>query len=83
MSLLLAAAMLAMDPGMSQAHDHGPQLGRVSFKTTCNPAGDALVQRGLAWLHSFEYQRAEASFSEAAAVDPRCAIASWGAAMCQ
>ena len=81
MSFLLAATMLAMDPGMGHAHDHGPQLGKVSFKTTCNPAAEALVQRGLAWLHSFEYQRAEASFSEAAAADPHCAIASWGAAM--
>ena len=82
MSVILAAAMLVTgDAGVEHAHAHGPQLGKLSFETSCNPAADALVQRGLGWLHSFEYQRAEASFSEAAAADPSCAIASWGAAM--
>lgn len=82
MSLLLAAAMIALaDPGEQHAHDHGAQLGKVSFQTSCSGPADALVQRGLAWLHSFEYQRAEASFSEAAAADRACSIASWGAAM--
>jgi predicted Zn-dependent protease len=81
MILLFAAAMLAMGDPTAHAHDHGPQLGKVSFKTTCSPAADALMQRGLTWLHSFEYQRAEASFSEAAGADARCAIASWGRAM--
>ena len=82
MSVILAAAMLVMaDAGAELAHAHGPQLGKVSFQTSCSAEADALVQRALGWLHSFEYQRAEASFSQAAASDPACAIASWGAAM--
>jgi tetratricopeptide (TPR) repeat protein len=37
--------------------------------------------KGLGWLHSFEYEDAEGSFSKAAETDPACAIASWGVAM--
>ena len=82
MNLLLAAAMIALaGPGDQDGHDHGPQLGKVSFQTSCSAQADTLVQRGLAWLHSFEYQRAERSFSKAAAADPTCSIASWGSAM--
>jgi hypothetical protein len=82
MSLILAAAALALGgPGDEHAHRHGPELGKVSFATTCKAHSDALMQQGLGWLHSFEYQRAQATFSEAAAADPDCAIASWGVAM--
>jgi tetratricopeptide (TPR) repeat protein len=86
MNLLIAASALALaSPGHDPAHDHGsdhgPQLGKVSFQTSCNAAAEASFERGLAWLHSFEYQRAEKSFSEAGASDPGCGIAHWGAAM--
>jgi tetratricopeptide (TPR) repeat protein len=82
MSLILAAAALALGgPGDEHAHRHGPELGKVSFATTCKAHSDVLMQQGLGWLHSFEYQRAQATFSEAAAADPDCAIASWGMAM--
>ena len=81
MNLLLAASVLALaSPVQEHAHDHAPQLGKVSFATTCNPQADALVQRGLSWLHSFEYADAAASFTEAAAADPSCGIAYWGVA---
>ena len=81
MYLLFAAAMLALgSPGEGHSHDHGPQLGKVSFQTTCNAAAGAHFQRGLEWLHSFEYADAAASFSEAASADPSCGIAHWGVA---
>jgi hypothetical protein len=74
--------MLALaNPADEPSHDHGPQLGKLSFETTCNEQADALVQRGLGWLHSFEYADAAASFSEAASIDPGCGIAQWGVAM--
>jgi tetratricopeptide (TPR) repeat protein len=82
MNLLLAVSALAMatmDPGHS--HEHGPQLGKVSFETSCSPAAQELFQQGVAWLHSFEYRRAEQTFSQAAAADPACGIADWGVAM--
>jgi tetratricopeptide (TPR) repeat protein len=82
MNLLLAASALALaSPGEAHAHDHGPQIGKVAFATTCNAAADALFQRGLGWLHSFEYIDAATTFSEAAKADPTCAIAHWGVAM--
>jgi tetratricopeptide (TPR) repeat protein len=80
MSLILATAMLALAP-VAHDHPHGPQLGKVNFPTTCNAAAAPLTQTGLAWLHSFEYQRAERSFAAAAAADSSCGIAHWGAAM--
>jgi tetratricopeptide (TPR) repeat protein len=82
MNMLLAVpalAMAAMDPGHS--HEHGPQLGNVSFETSCSPAAQGLFRQGAGWLHSFEYRRAEQAFSQAAAADPGCGIADWGVAM--
>ena len=82
MNMLLTAsalALAAMDP--EHAHEHSPQLGKLSFETTCSQAAQAAFQRGLGWLHSFEYRRAEQSFSEAAGADPGCGIADWGVAM--
>ncbi len=84
MSLLLAASVLALSPAAQSPHDdhdHSPQLGEVSFESSCNPRAGALLQRGLGWLHSFEYEQAAATFFEAAAADPTCGIAHWGVAM--
>jgi tetratricopeptide (TPR) repeat protein len=81
MTMLLAAsalALAAMDPAH---HDHAPQLGKLGFETSCSPAAQASFETGLRWLHSFEYRRAEQTFSEAATADPGCGIADWGVAM--
>ena len=74
-----ALALAAMDPGHS--HEHSPQLGKLSFETSCNPAAQTQFETGLRWLHSFEYLESERSFLAAAATDPGCAIAYWGVAM--
>jgi hypothetical protein len=82
MNMLLTAtalALAAMDP--EHSHEQSPHLGKLSFETTCSPSAQAAFQRGLGWLHSFEYRRAEQSFSEAAVADPSCGIAEWGVAM--
>ena len=78
MSLALAAWVVA-DEGHS--HEHGEQLGTVDFPVTCNAAGQAAFQRGVALLHSFQYEDAEKGFADAAAADPACAMAHWGTAM--
>ncbi len=84
MTLFLAVAAAAlMTPTPAGHHDHGPQLGKVSFETSCNAAADAHVRRGLGWLHSFEYEQAARTFNDASAADPRCGIAYWGVAMSQ
>ena len=82
MNLLLAvsaAALVFAGPG--SGHQHDPQLGKVSFATTCNAEADGLIRRGLGWLHSFEYEESARTFAAAAAADPSCAIAHWGTAM--
>ena len=84
MNLLLAASALAFSSAPDAAHaahDHHPQLGKVMLVASCNEAAAALLQRGLGWLHSFEYDQAGRTFAEAAAVDPRCGMAQWGVAM--
>jgi Tfp pilus assembly protein PilF len=77
-----AALVVALTATAFQAHEHGPpELGSVSFETSCTPAAQQHFNRGDAWLHSFEYEEAEKSFDAAAAADPRCAMSHWGAAM--
>ncbi len=57
------------------------QLGRVEFAISCNPEAQATFNVAVAWLHSFEYERAEAAFREAAERDMACAMPYWGMAM--
>lgn len=83
MNLLFAASLFALAsaaPESPHSHDHAPQLGKVSFETSCTANADTLFQRGLGWLHSFEYEQAARIFSQAASADPSCAIAHWGIA---
>ena len=82
-ALLAATSMLAvvLAAGPEAHHHHAPQLGSLSFETTCAPAAQASFIEGLGWLHSFEYDDAARSFSRAAEADRGCAIAEWGVAM--
>src|SRR5213592_4942625 len=75
-ALLLAAQMEIHD----HAHDD-QRLGTVSFPSSCNAAAQPMITRGVALLHSFWYEESERTFRAAAAADPRCGIAWWGAAM--
>jgi tetratricopeptide (TPR) repeat protein len=82
MSLFVAVSTIALTAAAQAAlHSRDPQLGTVSFATSCNADASARFVRGLGWLHSFEYEQAAQSFTEAAAADPRCSIAQWGVAM--
>ena len=80
-ALLFASAIALAASSPESPHDHGPKLGQVQFRTTCNPAAQVEIERGLGWLHSFEYAPAEQAFAAAAKADPACAIAFWGIAM--
>ncbi|HEX8693733.1 MAG TPA: hypothetical protein VF746_15025, partial [Longimicrobium sp.] len=82
-ALALAALAAAADV-RAQEHQHAgdaAQLGRVVFPTSCNAAAQPLVERGVAMLHSFWFDQAQRTFEQAAAADPRCAMAPWGVAM--
>jgi hypothetical protein len=58
-----------------------PQVGEVNFFTSCAAAAQPLLETGVALLHSFQYQQADQTFSEAAKRDPKCGMAHWGMAM--
>jgi Tfp pilus assembly protein PilF len=84
MNLVLAVSALALaTAAQDSGHSHGPQpqLGKVSFETSCTADAAALFHRGLGWLHSFEYEEAARTFARAAEADRSCGIAYWGAAM--
>jgi hypothetical protein len=57
------------------------QLGQVNFPTSCAAEAQPQIEIGVALLHSFQYQQAGQTFSEAAKRDPKCALAYWGKAM--
>ena len=79
--LFVATALAAAVSSQVEEHKHSPQLGKLSFESSCSRPAHALLEQGLGWLHSFEYAEAERRFSEAASADPHCAIAHWGIAM--
>lgn len=83
-SLAAVLAAVAPAPLSAQDHDHAGdagRLGRVEFPTSCNAQAQPLVERGVAMLHSFWFDQAQQTFQQAAAADPRCAMAPWGVAM--
>src|SRR5467141_274620 len=57
------------------------QLGKVNFPTSCAAEVQPTIEKGVALLHSFQYQESEQTFAEAATREPKCAIAHWGKAM--
>src|SRR5207302_1534316 len=78
-ALIVAVPLAAQAPG---EHDgHTQQLGRVRFATSCHAAARTEVERGVAYLHSFWYEKAAETFAAAAAADSGCAMAFWGQAM--
>src|ERR1700682_5190050 len=88
-SYRIAAILLALSVCLAiaqanhseQAPAAAPQLGQVNFPTSCSAQAQSLVETGAALLHSFQYQQADQTFSEAAKRDPKCALAYWGKAM--
>jgi tetratricopeptide (TPR) repeat protein len=57
------------------------QLGRVDFPTSCSSRVQPTIEKGVALLHSFQYQQTKQVFTEAATQEPTCAMAEWGEAM--
>ncbi len=65
------------------AHHHGAEekLGNISFPISCAPDSQKPFERGVALMHSFGYEEAEAQFAEIRKKDPACAMAHWGVAL--
>ena len=69
---------------LGQAQQTGTRsqyLGRVHFPTSCSAQVQPELDRGVALLHSFEYDKASSQFQEVERQEPRCRIAYWGSAM--
>lgn len=82
-ALPLAVLILTLPATASgQQHaSHPGTLGTVVFPNSGKPAAQAPFLRGVALLHSFEYERAAEAFREAQAADSSFALAYWGEAL--
>ncbi|HVM74090.1 MAG TPA: hypothetical protein VMT75_00525 [Candidatus Saccharimonadales bacterium] len=74
-------AITFFTPLLAQTNPRANHLGQVDFPTSCSAAAQPLLEKGLALLHSFQYQEAQQIFAEARSRDPKCAMAHWGSAM--
>jgi len=86
----LLLALLSFRPvvlGQSDAHHQhadtlrAEQYGTVFFPISCSSQAQKAFERGVAMLHSFEYEDANATFIAVAHRGPTCAMAYWGQAV--
>lgn len=86
-SLSAALAMVLVSSALSaqERHSHPPspglKLGTVNFPNSGKPAAQESFLRGVALLHSFEYEEAAEQFRAAQKADPAFALAYWGEAL--
>jgi hypothetical protein len=79
-SLVVSSATYAT----AQQHVHAQgteKLGSVHLATSCLPAVEEQIDKGLAQLHSFEFGAAIREFDAAVRRDSSCAMAYWGIAL--
>lgn len=76
-----AAAQHDAHPAGRAGDKHGPTLGTIVFPNSGNAAAQAPFLRGIALLHSFEYEAAATAFKQAQKADPGLALAYWGEAL--
>lgn len=82
LALLAGRALAGQDThAAGHAHAKQPVLGTVAFANSGNAAAQEPFLRGIALLHSFEYEDAAAAFREAQRVDPALAVAYWAEAL--
>jgi len=80
-----AVVVLLAVTAAAQEHQHagagGEKLGTVHFPISCTAAAQQAFDRGVALLHSFEFQRALDEFGRTSDADPSCGMAHWGVAL--
>lgn len=89
-SLALAAAALvawvAPAPGIPTADEAPPLFEGIGphkrAMTTSSPEAQKYLDQGLTWAYAFNHDEAIRSFAHAAKLDPQCAMAHWGVALC-
>ena len=84
-ALILTVAALSQTPATAAetvasaaAQNH---LGKVSFPTSCSAEAQPGIEKGVALLHSFQYEEARQTFADVETRDTKCAMAHWGQAM--
>ena len=81
---LTFVALIVVLPGAKAQHQHDAlteqQLGTVQFPVSCDARVQKNFERGVALLHSFAFDTAEATFRQVSQDDPHCAMAHWGIA---
>lgn len=80
----LAVALCACALLAGRDHRHSgpiPKLGAISFPVSCSKPAQNRIEHGLALLHSFLFDDAEAEFEAATTEDSTCAMAFWAEAI--
>jgi tetratricopeptide (TPR) repeat protein len=80
-SLLAAFLLGAPAVSVAQHEGHPGALGKVVFPNSGAVSAQPSFLRGIALLHSFEYDRAAQAFREAQRADPGFALAYWSEAL--
>jgi peroxiredoxin len=82
-AVMATAAGLAVEPeGQRAKPELIGGLGETDFAITCRERLCGLYcNQGVAWLHGGDARQAARAFSEAACVEPDCAMAWWGLGM--
>jgi tetratricopeptide (TPR) repeat protein len=81
---LFTVSLMPRSAFTRENHQHSltqAEFGSVKFLTSCSPAVENNFNRGVALLHSFQYEQATQAFGDIAKQDPKCAMAQWGIAM--
>lgn len=78
----LALLLPLLPMGASAVAGAAEPLGRIDFPTSARSSeAQEHFERGVLWLHSFEYSDAREEFRRAREIEPGFAMASWGEAM--
>ncbi len=90
---LCIAALIAAPAAFAQDHPHPPPTGAATTAplfdlgawrhpiTTASPGAQRYFDQGLVLAYGFNHAQAIAAFSEAAKLDPNCAMVFWGIAL--
>ena len=74
--------VLSIFASSSFAHpNHASHIGHINFPTSGNKQAQTCFERGVLYLHSFEYKEAREEFQQAIKRDPNFTMAYWGEAM--
>jgi len=79
--MMMLQVVGAVSLALASAQPSSPRLGTVRFPTSCSSAAQPHIERGVALLHSFQYEEAAQEFEAGANRDASCAMCHWGKAM--